>query len=284
MVGLLLLAALVVMVLDARGGASSPLAPLRSAVGSVVGPAETASATVVRPFASLGGMLDDNRHLRRQIATLTAENSELRSASELAPLQQHRLAELDALTRAADKTGYSLVPARVVAIGSAQSFKRTVTIDAGTSSGVRADMTVVNGDGLVGRVVSATATTATVLLIVDSGSVVGTRLGSDLELGSLTGKGALSGPSALQLDLVDSSAVPAKDDVVATWGSPGGVPYVAGIPIGKVAQVFSSPRTMAVHAQVIPFVNFGALDLVGVVVPSGDKSDRTVITPKAGAR
>jgi len=229
-------------------------------------------------------MLDDNRHLRRQVATLTAENSQLRSANELAPMQQRRLAELDALTRTADTTGYSLVPARVVAIGPAQSFKRTVTIDAGTSAGVRADMTVVNGDGLVGRVVSATSTTATVLLIVDGGSVVGARLGSDLELGSVAGRGALSGSSALQLDLVDSSAMPVKGDVVATWGSPDGVPYVAGIPIGKVGKVYASPRTMAVHAEVTPFVNFGALDLVGVVVPSGDKSDRELITPKAGSR
>jgi len=281
---LFLLAALVVMVLDARGGTSSPLAPLRSAVGSVVGPAETATAAVTRPFAALGGMLDDNQHLRRQVATLTAENSELRSANELAPLQKKRLAELDALTKTANETGYSMVPARVVAVGSAQSFKRTVTIDAGTSSGVRADMTVVNGDGLVGRVVSATATTATVLLIVDSGSVVGTRLGSDLELGSVTGKGALSGASALELDLVDSSAMPAKGDVVTTWGSPRGVPYVAGIPIGKVAQVYSSPRNMAVHAEVAPFVNFGALDLVGVVVPSGDKTDGGLISPKGSSR
>ena len=31
-----------------------------------------------------------------------------------------------------------------------QSFSRTVTIDAGTSSGVRKDMTVLNNDGLVG--------------------------------------------------------------------------------------------------------------------------------------
>jgi len=282
-VGLLLLAALVVMVLDARGGSSSPLAPLRSAVGSVVGPAETVTAAAVRPFAALGSMLDDNQHLRRQVATLAAENSQLRSANEMAPLQQRRLDELDGLMKTATKTGYSLVPARVVAIGPAQSFRRTVTIDAGTSSGVRADMTVVNGDGLVGRVVSATATTATVLLIVDGGSVVGARLGSDLELGSITGQGALSGSSALRLDLVDSSATPSKGDVVATWGSPGGVPYVAGVPIGKVAQVYSNPRTMAMHAAVIPFVNFGALDLVGVVVPAHDKSDRTLITPGAGS-
>lgn len=283
--GALLLAAVALMVIDTTGGSSSPLTPLRSAVGSVVGPAETATAALARPFASLGGMLDDNQHLRRQVATLTAENSQLRSANELAPLQQSRLREFEALTRTADRTGYTLVPARVVGIGPAQSFRRTVTIDAGSSSGVRADMTVLNGDGLVGRVVSATADTATVLLIVDPGSVVGARLGSDLELGSITGQGSLSGDSALRLDLVDNAVTPARGDVVATWGSSRGVPYVAGIPIGKVTQVYSSPRNLTVHATVTPFVNFGALDLVGVVVPDrGVRAGGARITPKAGAR
>lgn len=281
--GALVLAAVALMVVDTASGSS--LSPLRAAVGSVVGPAETATAAFARPFASLGGMFDDNQHLRRQVATLTAENSQLRSANELAPLQQSRLNEFEALTRTADRTGYTLVPARVVGIGPAQSFRRTVTIDAGSSSGVRADMTVLNGDGLVGRVVSATADTATVLLIVDPGSVVGARLGSDLELGSITGQGALSGDSALRLDLVDNAVTPTHGDVVATWGSPRGVPYVAGIPIGKVTKAYASPRNLTVHATVTPFVNFGALDLVGVVVPgSSAQADGTRITPKAGAR
>ena len=58
--------------------------------------------------------------------------------------------------------GYTIAPARVIAIGPAQSFSRTVTIDAGTADGVRADMTVLNGDGLVGRVVETDPLTSIV--------------------------------------------------------------------------------------------------------------------------
>ena len=76
-------------------------------------------------------------------------------------------------------------------MGSAQSFNHTVTIDAGTADGVRPDMTVLNGDGLVGRVVRTTEATATVLLIGDRNSTVGGRLNSTMALGFVSGRGEL---------------------------------------------------------------------------------------------
>jgi rod shape-determining protein MreC len=274
---LLVLASLTVLVLDARGGEHSPVEPVRTVVGNVIGPVETVTAAAVRPFDDVGGFFSTNRSLRHQVASLAAENSRLRTQDETAPLDRRRLAELDALTATADRTGYRLVAARVVGIGPSQSFSRTVTIDAGTSSGVRADMTVLNGDGLVGRVVRATRTTATVLLVVDRSSVVGGRLGSNLEIGNVSGTGSLSGHGRLDLDLVDDSVMPARGDVVVTWGSKDGVPYVAGVPIGTVQSVFSTPRNQAVRAVLTPFVDFSALDVVGVVVPAGTHGDRPVI-------
>lgn len=276
--GVLVLAALTVMTLDARTGSDSPVDGLRVAVGSVVGPMETAADGVVRPFEELGGFLTTNRSLRDENAQLAAENSRLRSDAATDPLDRQRLAELDGLTKTVAETGYSLVAARVVAMGPLQSFSRTVTIDAGTSSGVRKDMTVINNDGLVGRVVRATRSTATVLLIVDTDSVVGGRLGTNLEIGFLRGRGTVGDRGRLDLDLVDNAVMPSRDDVVVTWGSPDGVPYVAGIPIGTVESVVSSPRDSKRQAVIRPFVNFTALDVVGVVVPQGTRGDRPVVT------
>lgn len=276
--GLLVLASLTVMTLDARTGADSPVDGVRSVVGNVVGPLETATDTVARPFTELTGFLRTNKGLREENRDLEAENARLRGEAALAPLDRERLAELDGLTRTVGETGYSLVAARVVAMGPLQSFSRTVTIDAGTSSGVRKDMTVLNNDGLVGRVVRATRTTATVLLIVDTESVVGGRLGTNLEIGFLRGRGSVSDTGRLDLDLVDNAVVPSRDDVVVTWGSPGGVPYVAGIPVGRVESVTSSPRDSSRLAVIRPFVDFSALDVVGVVVPKGSTGDRTVLS------
>jgi rod shape-determining protein MreC len=166
-------------------------------------------------------------------------------------------------------------------MGPAQSFSRTVTIDAGTSSGVHPDLTVLNNDGLVGRVIRADRHTATVLLVVDQESVVGGRLGSNLEVGFLRGRGQLGDQSRLDLDLVDGAVAPERGDVLVSWGSRNGAPYVAGVPIGVVESVYSSPRQLSKQAVIRPFVDFSSLDLVGVVVEAGTTGDRAVI--KAGA-
>ncbi len=276
-VGLLVAASLTVITVDAASGDDSPLDPARAAVGNVVGPVEATTAAAVRPLRETLAYFGANDELRADVARLSAQNSQLRSEAERVPLDRHRLAELDGLTRTANQTGYALVAARVVGMGPMQSFSRTVTIDAGTSSGVRKDMTVLNNDGLVGRVISATRSTANVLLVLDTDSVVGGRLGSNREIGFLRGRGVTGDRGRLDLDLVDNSVTPAKGDVVVTWGSQNGVPYVAGIPIGKVESVYSTPRELAKHAVIDPFVDFTSLDVVGVVVPRRTDGDRLVI-------
>ena len=170
-----------------------------------------------------------------------------------------------------------MVPARVVAIGPAQSFSRTVTIDAGSRAGIVPDQTVVNSAGLVGRVLRTTATTATVLLVADADSTVGGRVGKSMKVGFLHGRGDLGQDARLDLELVDQSYVPAQGETVVTWGSQDGAPYVAGVPIGTVESVYSSLRETTQRAVIDPAVDFSALDVVGVVVPSGTRSDRGVI-------
>jgi rod shape-determining protein MreC len=115
------------------------------------------------------------------------------------------------------------------------------------------------------------------LLIVDASSVVGGRLGTDLELGMLRGDGELSDVGRLTLTTMDPTVEPATGDIVVTWGSRGGAPYVAGVPIGRIESVESSPRDQSSSARVVPYVDFSALDLVGVVVgasPPGDRTER----------
>jgi len=278
---LLLLASFTLITLDARGGDDSPLEPVRSAMGDVLGPVENATAATVRPFAAIPGFFRTTGGLRRDVARLEAENSQLRGELAGVSVDRNRAAELDGLLATSRSTGYALVPARVVAMGPAQSFSRTVTIDAGTRAGVRPDMTVLNNDGLVGRVVRADRSTATVLLLVDQDSVVGGRLGSSMEVGLLRGRGTVGGDERLDLDLVDPSATVNRDDVLVTWGSKKGAPYVAGVPIGRVTAVSSTPRQQSVQAVISPYVDFTSLDLVGVVVDRDTKSDRAVI--RAGA-
>lgn len=273
----LVLACLSLMTLDARGGDGSPVEGARRVVGEVLGPVESGTTTVLRPFTSVPDWFRSRDGMREQIDDLEAENARLRADANRADYDRNRLQEYDALTASASELGFALVPARVVGVGPSQSFSSTVTIDAGSESGLRADMTVLNDDGLVGRVLRVTRSTATVLLLVDGDSVVGGRIGRSMQVGFLHGRGAIGEDARLDLELVDESVVPAEGDAVVTWGSEGGAPYVAGIPVGKVTTVFSSLRDSSQRAVIEPYVDFGSLDVVGVVVPSGTGSDRAVI-------
>ena len=116
-------------------------------------------------------------------------------------------------------------------------------------------MTVLNGDGLVGRVKTAGPSTATVLLAVDPDSSVGVRLEGSMEVGFTTGQGIENG-SALDLRLLDGQSTVARGDRLVTFGSQGDTPYVPGVPVGVVRSVQGSPGSQTRTAVVEPYVDF----------------------------
>lgn len=273
----LVLAALALTGLDLRQ--PTALDGVRGALATVLGPAQVVGASVTRPFVRGAQAVRTNADLRRRVRALEAENSRLSTQVNTSGLDHQRLAAYDGLTRTAADTGYTIVPAHVVGIGPAANFSRVVTIDAGRRAGVAANSTVVTDRGLVGRVLRVSDSTASVLLACDAASVVGGRLTSSLKVGLVRGDGGLGDRARLRLDLVDTSVTPGRGDVVVTWGSERGGPYVAGIPIGTVDSVRISARDSRKQAVLMPAVDFAALDLVGVVVAKGTRTDRGLITP-----
>jgi rod shape-determining protein MreC len=224
-------------------------------------------------------MLRTNDALREELVARDGEIADLQSEAHQSAYDATRADGLQALCAMATNTGYLLAPARFSGYSSAQSFSSTITIDVGTDSGVYPDMTVVNGDGLVGRVIEATSDSATVLLIVDADSTVGAKLGDSFESGFIDGRGGLADGEPLDLRLVDNTVLPEKGQQVVTWGSEGAGPYVAGIPIGEVSKVYEDIRAGTYRAVLEPYVDFTALGDLAVVVPTG--KDTRVIEPEA---
>lgn len=274
----LVLACVALMVVDSTSGEESPVAPVRRVVGEVLGPAQAGAATVLEPIVALPDAFHTNADLRRDLAEAEARNRQYEQERRKNPYDANRLAEWEGLASQGNDNGYLLAPARVIGYGSAQSFSNSVTIDAGTDSGLRPDMTVLNPDGLVGRIIEVTSHTATVLLVIDPESTVGGRVGDNMENGFVAGQGGLSDGDPLELRLLDNTVVPEKGQTVVTWGSEGGAPYVAGVPIGEVAKVYEDLRAGTYRAVLEPYVDFTNLDRVGVVVPTGGEG---VIEPGA---
>jgi rod shape-determining protein MreC len=278
---LVILASFTLIVLDARRSAGSPVEPLRHAAAVVFGPLESTATSARQPVDNLRDRFAEMDRLKAENEKLKADNEKLVSELRTTDYARNRATELDRLLKVAPK--YTVTPARVIGLGSAQSFNHTVTIDAGMADGVRPDMTVLNGDGLVGRVVRTTEATATVLLIGDRNSTVGGRLNATMALGFVSGRGEIGSSAALDYKLVDLKARPRVGDRIVTWGSSGNAPYVPGVPIGTVTSVTAVQGALGSTALVKPFVDPSRLDLVGIVTGPPARAPRTTVPPE-GAR
>ena len=239
-----------------------------------MGPLERLAASVVIPardfITSVGSMSEKEQ----QIADLQADNDRLRAELDTTAADRARIADLDALLGLVDANDYTTVPAQVIAVGPAQGFAWTVTIDVGSRDGVERDMSVISGKGLVGRVISVGPGTATVLLIVDATSSVGGRLAGTSQIGIVSGTGR---QDVLQMQLLDPLAPVDVGDVIVTFGSEGDRPYAPGIPVGTVKEMRGTEGQLTRSAIVDPYVDVSNLDIVGVVLRAPERSDRTPV-------
>lgn len=148
------------------------LNPLRSAVGYVLVPIQTGINTVggsiyreVSNVKKLRTALADNEKLQAQVDELTEENTKLRSEQ----LELERLRSLYELDL--QYTQYQKVGARIIAKDSGDWF-HVFRINKGSNDGIREDMNVIAGGGLVGIVTDVGANYATVRSIIDDSSQV----------------------------------------------------------------------------------------------------------------
>ncbi|GAB3888047.1 hypothetical protein GCM10027612_27890 [Microbispora bryophytorum subsp. camponoti] len=139
------------------------------------------------------------------------------------------------------------------------------------------DMTVFDGDGLVGRILRSGPGTATVQLATASGASIGARLEGSREVGLVTG---VPERGLLRLSLLNPSAEVKPGDRVLTLGSRDMRPYVPDVPIGTVTVVEPAPDALTRTALVRPFARFTALDLVTVVL--GPQAEGAAVDASAG--
>lgn len=276
-VAILLVSALTVTILDLRGG-RGPVASLRTALSSVLSVGQRGAAFVVDPVLSVVDFWGTWAGQRELIAKLQAENATLRDAVRRSSEDRARAEALDAMLRVAGVGRYRVIPAEVIAIGPRQDFAWTVTIDAGRADGIEANMTVINGDGLVGRVLEATRGSATVVLLTDASASVGARVAGSEEIGIVSGTGR---QDSLELQLLDPLAPVNRGEALVTFGSKAGRPYAPGIPIGEVVAISGTAGQLARVATVRPFVNVSTLTVVGVVVRPPRVDPRDSVLPSA---
>ena len=193
---------------------------VRAAVQVALWPSQRA-VSLVGGYTSLW---TENRRLRRDLAEATLDRDELESLSS----ENRRLRALLAFS---ERSELALIPAQVVR-GDASLLSGVVLIDRGLSSGVRARMTVISREGLVGTVSAAGGGSSEVELLTAKDFAVSARLADRDVQGIVKWH---PGRRQLRMHNVPVQVMIEPGDVVLT-SSLGGT-FVDGIHIGRVARV-----------------------------------------------
>jgi rod shape-determining protein MreC len=259
---ILVLAAITIITLDARGGLHVVTSGVRSVAADAFAPVRSGVNAVVEP---IGSFLAGSVHygaVREQNQKLQAEIDQLKLEQAAAAQQAQSLKQLSALLDLPYLGNLQTVPAEVTDFGTSD-FAATIDIDVGRSDGVQLDMPVVGLGGLVGQVVSVSHHTATVRLITDGQSSVGTRYGPDPgSLAILNGTGA---GKPLSADLVPSNTPLTNGEVFSTSGLQGAL-FPPGIPVASVQAAHTGSTASQESVALEPLADIAHLRYVTVVL------------------
>ncbi len=226
-------------------GASRALKPVRDGVGWVGDTFDAKSEN-----ERLKTELAEARNVKVDGQAKTAENKELR-----------RLLDMNERLQIQDM---GLVPARVIG-RSPNVLNQVVTINQGSSDGVRSGQPVVTGSGLVGTVDTVASNSSIVELVTDADFGAGAKVSE----GGITGvvKPAAGAPRELRMEGPGATDDVRKGDTLVTSGTSDPrfpSPFPPDVLIGKVFEV-EDPGSDSQVIHVRPFVDARDVNFVEVI-------------------
>lgn len=257
---ILIVTALFLITLDLRG--VGLLEGARQGTQTILTPFQRAGNVVMTPVKNF---LSDITHLgrsRAQIERLRAANAKLKTQLLNRENADAQLMQLKSILNLAGTAGYKIVNARVISQGSTQSFSQVITIDAGTTAGIRTNMTVISQSGLTGVVKETYSNSATIMLASDPSFRIGVRIAGSQQIGILSGRGNRSA----SLQLLDNQTSVKVGDILLSRGSVSNRPFVPGVPVGYVTAIDNSAGAIAQSATVHLYTDFSILGIVAVVI------------------
>lgn len=232
-------------------------------------PLETGASRALKPVRDLFGWVGDTFDAKGENEDLRAENEDLRMrlAEAAAAVRDGR--QLRGIADLRDAEGFPAgtdpLTARVIG-RSPVVWYSTITIDKGSSDGVREDQPVIASGGLVGKVTRVTGGTAQVTLITDASSAVSAQVmpaGADGIVLPQLGK-----PDDLLLDYIDRDARVTEGTIVATSGFTSrraASRFPRGIAIGRVTRVDADELDQFQRVHIEPAADMRSIDIVQVL-------------------
>jgi len=271
---LLLVSSLFLITLDLRG--VNLASGIRSGVSTVISPVENLFSKLFSPVGDFASDVRNFGQSKKQIAELNKQIELLKTKQILDEDTLGQLSQLKNVLDLAGRGGYKVVAARVINRGSTATFRETITIDAGTQSGITKNMTVISESGLVGVVKSVTSNSSIVLLMSDPTFKVGVRIAGTQSIGVVSGQGG----SSYLLQLLDATGEIKVGDALVARGSAGDRPFVPGVPVGLVVSVSSNASSITQNADVESSANLEKISVVAVVTSAAKGDPRDSLIPK----
>lgn len=205
-------------------------------------------------FTDINNLKEENQELKEENSKLEQSLRELENIKT----QNETLKEYLNLT---EKYGeYKTIPGYVIN-KDISNYSKTIIINLGKNDGIEENMTVIGNEGLVGYIISVTASTAKVKTIIDTASSVSCLMSTTKD--SIICKGTLEDNTTLKAMYIPTDANVIQGDSIETSGL-GGI-YPKGIHIGTVKKVTNTQNLTDRYALVETAVNFNKLDTVLVI-------------------
>ncbi len=246
------------------------MTPIRTAVGSVVTPMQ-------RGINKIGLVVADGMDYATTVKKLVKKNNALqKQLDDLS--QQNRLLQQDKYDLDDFRKLYSLdekysdypkVAAHV--ISSDGNWFNSFVIDKGSKDGLKVNMNVLAGDGLVGIVTEVNKSYARVRSIIDDESSVTGSFLKTSDMCFVNGNLKLIGKG-----MIDISGIPADAEVKDGYEvvtSPVSDKYLPGILIGYARDIKTDSSNITQSAHLTPAADFSGLDMVLVITEVKDSGD-----------
>lgn len=263
----------------AGGGA---LHQVQRGILEVVSPIQEGASRALKPVRDLFGWVGDTVSAKGDLQRARKERDQWRTIAtrnQAAARQNAQLRQSLKLDAApSDLSVYGPRTARVIGQSPTLWYAK-ITIDKGSSSGIRAGMPVIASDGrggddtgLIGRVDQAAAGTAVIRLITDSTVAVAARTVTGSAMGVV--KPSPGNPRDLILDYVAKDDTPATGQTVVTAGTVSRTSeldsvYPPDLPIGRITRVDDQGASdQTPHLR--PFVDLRRVQFVQVLTEKVD--------------
>lgn len=202
-----------------------------------------------------------NAELKRENNAL--KNQTLFLQSKINVLREYEIENrrLRALLEFKENIEYDTIPAKVIG-RDLTGWSQIIIIDKGTRHNIAIDMSVVSGDGVVGKVIETGYFASKVLLLIDKQSRIGAIMQKSRFVGVIEG----TGKPYLIMNYLPREGDFFIDDMALSSGL--GKVYEKGLVIGQIKAIHEEKFGLYKYAEVVPAVNFNKLEEVLVILKS----------------